>query len=145
MIRRSTFIFAVFLALATTAQAAETSIVGDWYEEATYGGATTIALSHFRPDGTFSVTFHKCLKPQAIEHVDTGTWTYEGGKLRMITEASNGIWTMDIEDYQTISNNGKVWVYKSIAGDAFQEFGQITFHDLKVTPTSTMSGCDLTS
>jgi hypothetical protein len=63
----------------------------------------------------------------------------------MITQASNGIWTMDIEDYQTISNDGKVWVYKSIAGDAFQEFGQITFRDLKVVPTSTMSGCDLTS
>jgi hypothetical protein len=134
-----------FLLCASAAQAAETSIVGDWYEEATYGGATTIALSHFHADGTFSVTFHKCAKPQAIEHVDTGTWTYEGGKLRMITQVSNSIWTMDIEDYQTISNNGKVWIYKSTGGDAFSEYGQVMFRDLKVAPASTMSGCDLTS
>jgi len=135
----------VSLALLAGAKASEPSIVGDWYEEATYGGGTTLALSHFRGDGTFTVIFRKCLKPAMLESTDTGTWTYVNGRLRMTTQTTNGFWTFDIEDYQTLSNDGKVWVYKSISGSAVQEYGTVTFRDIRVTHDSKMTGCDLTS
>jgi hypothetical protein len=63
------------LVTAHAAQAAEPSIVGDWYEEAVYGGYRTISISHFRSDGTFTVEFRKCLVPGELDNTDTGHFT----------------------------------------------------------------------
>jgi hypothetical protein len=127
------------------AQAAEASIVGDWYEEAVYGGYRTISISHFRNDGTFTVEFRKCLVPGELDNTDTGHFAYANGKLRMITEARDGIWTMDIEDYETSSNDGQAWVYKSVSGPAVANYGHIVFKDIRVTPSSKVPSCDLSS
>ena len=129
----------------STAHAAEPSIVGDWAEDENYGGKRTIALGHFHADGTFSVDFRTCLKQGSLDRTDTGHWFYANGKLRMTTETQGGFWTYDIEDYQTLSNNGRLWIYKSVSGEAFQQYGQITFHDVRVTPDSKAPSCDLTS
>jgi hypothetical protein len=131
--------------LCSMARAAEPSILGDWYEDETYGGRRVIAVGHFHNDGTFSVDFRTCLQHNTtLDHTDTGTYTYAGGKLEMITTARNGFWVYDIEDYQTVSNNGRLWIYKSTSGDAFKDFGQVTFHDVRVTPDSKTPDCALT-
>ena len=137
-------LFASAVALST-GHAAEQSIVGDWYEDENYGGQRTIAVGHFKEDGSFSVEFRTCLKQGSLDHTDTGHWTYANGRLRMTTEANNGFWTYEIEDYQTLSNDGHVWIYKSMAGPAFQQYGTVTFHDVRVTPDSKAPSCDLTS
>lgn len=142
---------AVYLILAAgllashAAQAAEQSIIGDWYEEAVYGGYRTISISHFRADGTFTVEFRKCLQPGELDNTDTGHFTYANGKLRMITEARDGIWTLDIEDYETASNDGRAWTYKSVSGPAVERYGHIVFKDIRVTPSSKVPSCDLSS
>lgn len=104
-----------------------------------------MALAHFRADGSFTVEFRECVKPQTTDHVDTGHYTYDGSRLRMTTETQNGFWTMNIDDYLTSKNDGHMWVYKSVAGPGFRDFGQVTFHDVRVTPTSKMPECDLSS
>lgn len=142
--RRCLLFLAAFM-MSGAAQAAEKSIVGDWYEEATYGGYRTISIAHFRADGTFTVEFRKCLRPGELDNTDTGTWTYGGGALRMITQTRDGFWTFDIEDYRTSSNDGQVWVYKSVSGPAVEKYGQIVFKDVRVTPTSKVPTCDLNS
>jgi hypothetical protein len=131
--------------LVSPAHAAAPSIVGDWFEDETYGGQRTIAVGHFKPDGTFTVDFRTCLKKAVIDHTETGTWTYAGGKLEMTTQTNNGFWVYDIEDYQTVSNDGHLWIYKSTYGSGFQEYGQITFRDVRVEPGSKPPDCDLTS
>jgi hypothetical protein len=133
------------LLLSGAAQAAKKSIVGDWYEEATYGGYRHISISHFRADGTFTVEFRKCLNPGEMDNTDTGHYTYESGHLRMITETRDGLWTMDIEDYQTSSNDGRVWIYDSTSGPAVDHYGHIHFKDVHVTPASRVPSCDLSS
>lgn len=142
---RRYFLFLAAFLVSSAAQAAEKSIVGDWYEEATYGGYRTISIAHFRADGTFTVEFRKCLQPGELDSTDAGTWTYTGGALRMITQTRDGFWTFDIEDYQTSSNNSQVWVYKSTSGAAIEKYGQIVFKDVRVTPTSKVPTCDLNS
>lgn len=133
------------LLLSGAAHAAEKSIVGDWYEEATYGGYRTISIAHFRADGTFVAEFRKCLRPGELDNTDTGHYTYENGHLRMITEARDGFWTMDIEEYRTVSNDGRTWIYDSTAGSAVQKYGHIHFTDVRVTPSSKVPSCDLNS
>ena len=130
---------------ASIAHAATPSIVGDWFEDETYGGQRTIAVGHFKPDGSFSVDFRECLKKGFLDHTETGTWTYSGGTLRMTTQTNHGFWVYDIEDYQTLSNDGHLWVYKSTAGTEFHQYGQITFHDVRVEPGSKPPTCDLLS
>jgi hypothetical protein len=144
-LRAACFALIAGLLASQGAQAAEASIVGDWFEEAVYGGYRTISISHFRADGTFTVEFRKCLVPGELDNTDTGHWTYANGQLRMITEARDGFWTLDIEDYQTQSNDGTVWVYKSTAGPAVQTYGHIVFKDVRVTPSSKVPTCDLSS
>ncbi len=144
-LRAACFALIASLVTAHVAQAAEASIVGDWYEEAVYGGYRTISISHFRADGTFTVEFRKCLVPGELDNTDTGHFTYANGKLRMITEARDGIWTMDIEDYETSSNDGRAWVYKSVSGPAVENYGHIVFKDIRVTPSSKVPSCDLSS
>ncbi|HEY2034086.1 MAG TPA: hypothetical protein VGH02_10415 [Rhizomicrobium sp.] len=139
------FVFLAALLLSGPAQAAEKPIVGDWYEEATYGGYRTISIGHFHADGTFTVEFRKCLQPGELDNTDTGHYTYENGHLRMITEARDGFWTLDIEGYQTSSNDGQMWIYKSTSGDAVAKYGPILFKDVRVTPTSKVPTCDLNS
>ena len=79
-------VFLAALLLSGAAHAAEKPILGDWYEEATYGGYRTISIAHFRADGTFTAEFRKCLQPGELDNTDTGHYTYENGHLRMITE-----------------------------------------------------------
>lgn len=133
------------LLISHMAHAADASIVGDWYEEAVYGGYRTISISHFRADGTFTVEFRKCLVPGELDNTDTGHFTYANGKLRMITEARDGFWTLDIEDYETSSNDGQTWIYKSMSGPAVAHYGHIVFKDIRVTPSSKVPSCDLSS
>lgn len=142
---RRCFVFLAALLVSGAAQAAQKSIVGDWYEEATYGGYRTISIAHFRADGTFIVEFRKCLQPGELDSTDTGTWTYSGDALRMITQTRDGFWTFDIEDYQTSSNDGRIWVYKSVSGPAIEKYGRIVFKDVRVTPASKVPSCDLNS
>jgi hypothetical protein len=137
--------FFLCVVLPAAAQATEMSVVGDWYEDTVYGGERTIAVGHFKSDGSFSVDFRRCLKQGELQHTDTGHWVYANGKLRMTTEASNGFWIFDIEDYETISNDGRIWVYKSVAGPGFRQYGPVQFRDIRVTPDSKAPSCDLTS
>jgi hypothetical protein len=139
------FLYFTCALAVSSARAAEPSIVGDWFEDETYGGQRTIAVGHFKPDGTFSVDFRTCLKKGVIDHTETGQWTYSGGRLQMMTQTNNGLWVSDVEDYQTVSNNGQLWIYKSVAGESFQELGQVTFHDARVEAGSKPPTCDLTS
>ena len=138
-------VFLAALLLSGAAHAAEKPILGDWYEEATYGGYRTISIAHFRADGTFTAEFRKCLQPGELDNTDTGHYTYADGHLRMITEARDGFWTLDIEDYQTASNDGRIWVYDSTSGPAVEHYGHIHFKDVRVTPTSKVPSCDLNS
>ncbi|HEY8947505.1 MAG TPA: hypothetical protein VIM56_01330 [Rhizomicrobium sp.] len=134
-----------FLVSSGTAHAAEKSIVGDWYEEATYGGYRTISIAHFHADGTFVAEFRKCLQPGELDNTDTGHYTYVNGHLRMITETRDGFWTLDIEDYQTTANDGLTWTYDSTSGSAVDRYGHLHFRDVRVTPTSKVPSCDLNS
>jgi hypothetical protein len=143
--RGAGFLFAICAVIVSVAHASEPSIVGDWFEDETYGGQRTIAVGHFKPDGSFSVDFRTCLKKGFLDHTETGQWTYSAGKLEMMTQTDNGFWVSDIEDYQTLSNNGKLWVYKSTAGSGFQQYGSITFRDVRVEKGSKPPDCDLTS
>ncbi|HWA31197.1 MAG TPA: hypothetical protein VG867_08860 [Rhizomicrobium sp.] len=133
------------LLIPQAALAVQQSIVGDWYEEAEYGGYRTISIGHFRADGTFTVEFRRCLRPGEMDDTDTGSWTYANGDLRMTTQTRDGFWVFDIEDYQTVSNDGRSWIYKSVSGSAVERYGRIVFHDIRVTPDSKVPSCDLTS
>lgn len=141
---RAAFLLASALAVSS-AHAATPSIVGDWLEDETYGGGRTIALGHFKADGSFFVDFRECVTPKPIDHTETGTWTYAGGKLEMTTTLDNSFLSYDVEDYQTVSNNGRLWIYKSTAGPRFERYGPVTFHDERVDPGSKPPSCDLTS
>ncbi len=142
---RGRFVFFAVLLLSGAAHAAESSIVGDWYEDETYDGHRNQALAHFHADGSFTVQFRECYKTGALDRVDTGHYAYSGGMLRMTTETHDGFWVYVIDDYKTLSNDGRKWIYKSVAGLGFQQYGSITFHDIRVTPDSKMPACDLTS
>lgn len=139
----------LYLALSlvvSSAAAATSSIVGDWFEDETYGGGRTIAVGHFKADGSFSVDFRECTKPKPKDHTEAGTWTYANGKLELTTASgAGGFLSYDVEDYQTLSNDGHLWVYKSTAGPLFNIYGPVTFRDERVLPGSKPPGCDLTS
>jgi hypothetical protein len=144
--RLAAVLYLMSAVVISSAHAATPSIVGDWFEDETYGGERTIAVGHFKADGSFSVDFRTCLKKGFLDHTETGTWSYEDGRLQMMTQTNNGMWvSADIEDYQTISNDGRLWIYKSTAGERFQELGEVKFHDVRVEPGSKPPDCALMS
>ena len=123
--------------------AAEQSIVGTWYEDVTYGGQRVISVWTLKADGTFAGLYRHCL-PQHGEQDTTssGHWTYASGHLR--TREESGTWPI-VDEYQTESNDGHVWVYRGVAGPDYVTYGPVRFRDLKVEPGSKVPTCDLSS
>jgi hypothetical protein len=124
--------------------AAEASIVGDWYEEATYGGSRVISVLRIRPDGTFSGAYRRCAANGPIDTVSEGRWTYQNRRLRMTFRSRFGaaeVW----DEYETESNDGRIWVYRGVAGNGFSQYGAVMFRDVKITPDSKLPACDTIS
>jgi len=131
--------------LASLAHAAQSSIVGDWYEEAVYGGSRTISVLHIKADGSFSAVYRTCLKHGELDNTDSGRWTEQNGKIRMMTDMANGVMSFAIDDYETKSNDGHIWVYQGVAGEGFAKYGPVTFRDVRVTADSKVPSCDVVS
>jgi hypothetical protein len=138
------FAFVIVLLAMPAAQAAETSIVGDWYEEATYGGSRVISILRIKADGTYVGAYRRCAAGGPIDSISEGHWTVQGKRVRMTTRSRFGgadVW----DDYETVSNDGRVWIYRAVAGNGFNTFGAVTFRDVKVTAESKLPTCDTIS
>ncbi len=135
-------ILATALLLGGAAAAAEQSVVGTWYEDVTYGGARVISVWTLRADGTFTGLYRHCLEHGERDTASQGHWTYANGRLR--TREESGYWPI-VDEYQTVSNDGHVWVYDGVAGPDFVAYGRVRFRDLKVEPGSRVPTCDLSS
>jgi hypothetical protein len=135
-------IFVIFF-LLPAAQAAQDSIVGVWYEDVTYGGSRVISVWDIKPDGTFTSVYRRCLPEGESSTSSTGTWTSVNGRTRTVTQG-NGAWPV-IDEYQTESNDGHIWVYRGAAGNGFEKYGPVRFRDIRVGPDSKLPTCDLTS
>ena len=133
----------VCLLLAGGAAAAEQSIVGVWYEDVTYGGSRVISVLEINPDGTYQSVHRRCLNPGEQDTADAGHWTYANGHLRLSAMGNDG-WPV-VDEYQTESIDGRVWVYRGVAGHGFQLYGPVKFRDLKVVPGAKLPSCDLSS
>lgn len=130
---------------AAQAHAAEPSIVGVWYEDVIYGGSRQISIWVIKPDGTFTSLFRHCLPPPQEETDSTasGRWTYANGRVRTMETSAAG-WPI-VNEYQTESNDGHIWVYRGVAGDGYMRYGAVRFRDVKVEPGSKLPTCDLSS
>lgn len=122
--------------LLIAAAAAEPSIVGVWYEEADYGGSHVISIMTIRADGTYNAVYRRCLDQGALDSSSAGRWTYANRKLTMVE--GNG----RADEYQTESNDGRVWVYRGAAGPGFEKFGAVRFRDTRVGADSRLPTCD---
>ena len=141
---------AMFAAAALTAGAVhaaasashEQSIVGTWYEDVNYGGQRVISVWTLKPDGTFDGLYRHCLEHGEEDTRSTGHWTYAEGHLRTVTEG--GYWPV-VDEYDTESNDGHIWIYKGAAGSNFLLYGAVRFRDIKVEPGSTVPACQTIS
>jgi hypothetical protein len=140
---RAFFAFAFALLFAPTALAAEASIVGDWYEEAIYGGSRVISILRIKADGTYTGAYRRCAAEGPVDSVSEGRWTVQGKRVRMTVRSRFGLETWD--EYETVSNDGRVWVYRAVAGNGFNTFGAVTFRDVKITAESRLPTCDTLS
>ena len=139
---RATAAAGLALFLVAAAAPAEKSIVGVWYEDLTYGGARVISVWNIKSDGTFTSLYRRCLQKGESDSADFGEWTYANGRLRTKSLASG--WPV-LNEYQTQSNDGHIWVYRGVAGDGFQKYGAVQFRDIRVGPDSKLPTCDLSS
>ena len=133
----------IALSLVAAAPAAQQSIVGVWYEEAHYGGSRVISVWDIKADGTYHSVYRRCLPQGEQDSVQDGHWTYADGKMRTVSAKPNLSYYTNV--YETVSNDGRVWVYRAISGDGFNEFGPVTFRDIRVTPGSKLPTCDTMS
>jgi hypothetical protein len=125
----------------SAARAAQPSIVGDWFEDAFYGGSRVIALLHIKADGTFQGEYRTCLPHGVEDSTDAGQWSYADGGTRWITKSLDGV----VDEYRIESNDGRLWIYTGAAGAGFVRYGAVRFKDVRVTADSKMPNCDLTS
>ena len=90
------------------AMAAEATIVGDWYEEVTYGGSRVISILRIRPDGTYTGVYRRCTEHGPIDSMTEGRWTYQNRKVRMTWRRPLSV--ADVwDEYETESLDGRVW------------------------------------
>lgn len=136
---------AIVLALAcvAAAPAAQQSVVGVWYEEANYGGSRVISVWDIKADGTYISVYRRCRPEGEEDSRQEGHWTYANGKMR--TVAGTASLSYFVNEYETVSNDGRVWVYRATSGDGFNTWGPVTFRDLKVQPGARLPTCDTTS
>jgi hypothetical protein len=132
------------LLFVPAALAAEASIVGDWYEEVTYGGSRVISILRIRPDGTYTGVYRRCAEQGPVDSVTEGRWSYQNRRLRMTSRRPLSvaeIW----DEYETESNDGRIWVYRGVAGNGFSQYGAVKFRDVRITPDSKLPACDTIS
>lgn len=140
-------LFAIAFAFVTaSAVAADTqrSIVGVWYEEANYGGSRVISVWDLKADGSYESVYRRCL-PQGGEadSASSGRWTYVNGRIKTVSPTAQ--LTYVVNEYQTESNDGRIWVYRAISGDGYDTYGPVTFRDTRVQAGAKLPTCDTTS
>lgn len=141
MRRFAAIVFA--LSAVAAAPAAQQSIVGVWYEEANYGGSRVISVWDIKADGTYSSVYRRCLDTGEEDSHQEGNWTYTNGRMHTVSATSSLRYFTN--EYQTISNDGRVWVYRAVSGDGYNTYGPVTFRDTRVTPDAKLPTCATTS
>jgi hypothetical protein len=141
---RAFLTLAFLLQFMPAALGADASIVGDWYEEVTYGGSRVISILRIRPDGSYTGVYRRCAQEGPVDTVSEGRWTYHSRRLRMTVQSRSGgpdVW----DEYETESNDGRVWIYRGVAGNGFSQYGAVKFRDVRITPESKLPTCDTIS
>lgn len=131
--------------LAATAFPSPQQIIGVWYEESWHRGPRIISTATIRADGTVTALFRTCTpQGQGIDTFWQGRWTYANGLLRIAILNSAGQVT-GVDEYQTESFDGRIWVYRLISGPGFNRVGPVRFRDTRVTAESRLPTCQTVS
>jgi hypothetical protein len=105
-------VLAVLVFGAPTSSAANSFLIGDWYGEGQPDDPNVYWLAHIGSDGRYSALFRFCRGHVASDLEDTGTWTYGGKIVEIVTLTVNGHPVRDTDRYDTLSYDGHKHVYR---------------------------------
>ncbi|HXM00836.1 MAG TPA: hypothetical protein VN932_12975 [Rhizomicrobium sp.] len=138
-------VLAALLLCAAPANAAGKFPIGDWYGEGQPGDPNYHWLAHYKPGGVFEIVFRHCISGKALDDNEGGTWSYENGRDRISTLHIEGEATHYVDDYETISNTGRVWKYRMVASlNADAPIGFV-FTAVRVDASFVLPQCDMSS
>jgi|SRR5579871_1001716 len=125
-------------ARAVVADARGQFLVGHWYGEEQPEDPNVFWLASFWPDGRFEAMFRTCHKDKAVDERDDGTWTYRNGVARVTSTRVDGHPILAIEDYRTLSYDGRKHVYRHLRTN-------FVFTAVRVAADFTLPSCALSS
>jgi len=121
------------------------TLVGDWYGEGQPNSPQVMFLVHEYAGGTFTIEFRDCSSGRAVDHVESGDWSYADDKETVVTEALNGRKAHFVDQYLTVSYDGRNRRYQLIASDSLASEIGFVFSAVRVDKSFTLSDCKLTS
>jgi hypothetical protein len=92
----------LIMAGATVSAKADPTLVGIWYSAFQPDEPNVMSMIEFKDDGTFYEEFRKCDAGDLVGYqFEIGTWTFEDGVERTVTNIINGT-PAHVEDFYTV-------------------------------------------
>lgn len=129
---------------STAAATYSRAAIGDWYGEGEPNSPQVKFLSHYGPDGTWTIQFRDCSSQPPLEQIESGTWSDASGKTTIITTSVNGAPAYYTDSYQTVSNDGQTRRYRLVESNSLRDVGFV-FTAIRVNKDFALPDCRLTS
>src|SRR5205814_2793391 len=121
------------------------AVIGDWYGEGEPNNPRMMFLSHRGAYGAFAIEFRNCSSGNALDHSESGTWFGAGGKYTIVTASVDGALVHYVDEYETISDDGRSSRYRLVASDSLQSSIGFVFTATRVSKDFVLPDCQLTS
>jgi hypothetical protein len=98
---------------------------------------------NIKGDGTYESVYRRCLPQGEDDSNAAGRWTYVNGRIKTVSATSALSYV--VNEYETQSNDGRIWVYRAVSGDGYNTYGPVTFRDTRVQQGAKLPTCDTSS
>jgi hypothetical protein len=112
-------------------------LAGRWFGQGEPYDKSEMWLAEASSNGDFAVQFRTCRKGKASDHLEKGTWRFEGGIEYVRITWSGGETMLRETPYRILAHDGKRQTYSMPDGFVFQSS--------RVAADFKMPSCELTS
>ena len=129
---------AVLFLLAATPAAAQTWMVGTWFGHGQPNDKAAMYIDRMRPGGSWRGEYRTCMKGEAVDQVQTGSWSIAGDTLILKVDTVDGIAAPRTDTYKMLAHSPQAQKYLTTAGN-------FPYTPQRVADDFQMPSCELVS
>jgi hypothetical protein len=129
---------AAFLLFASSPAAAQAWMVGTWFGHGQPQDKAAMYIDRMRPGGSWRGEYRTCMKGEAVDQVQTGSWSIAGDTLILKVDTVDGIAAPRTDTYKMLAHSPQAQKYLTTAGN-------FPYTPQRVADDFQMPSCELVS